>query len=198
MSKRKTYDEEFKKTLVNLILNGQSLKEISREYGVSSSNLILWRKKYSNINTQSDEVVTLEDFKKLQKELAAAKEECAILREKLDDTKITDLIKQLKPKYSQEKMCEIFKISRATYYYNLNKTTTKTQERYELLSSQIKRIYEENSKIYGAPKIHVILNREGYPASIKLVQRIMRALLLEKSTSPRQLNQKLKYLRLIF
>lgn len=44
MSKRKTYDEEFKKTLVNLILNGQSLKEISREYGVSSSNLILWRK----------------------------------------------------------------------------------------------------------------------------------------------------------
>lgn len=44
MSKRKTYDEEFKKTLVNLILNGQSLKEVSREYGVSSSNLILWRK----------------------------------------------------------------------------------------------------------------------------------------------------------
>jgi len=28
-----------KKTLVNLILNGQSLKELSREYGVSSSNL---------------------------------------------------------------------------------------------------------------------------------------------------------------
>ena len=124
------------------------------------------------------------------------------IREKLDDTKITDLIKQLKPKYSQEKMCKIFKISRATYYFNLNKTTTKTQERYELLSSQIKRIYEENSKIYGAPKIHAILNREGYPASIKLVQRIMRALvfhlLLEKSTSPRQLNQKLKHLQVIF
>lgn len=192
MSKRKTYDEEFKKTLVNLILNGQSLKEISREYGVSSSNLILWRKKYSNINTQSDEVVTLEDFKKLQKELAAAKEECAILREKLDDTKITDLIKQLKPKYSQEKMCEIFKISRATYYYNLNKTTTKTQERYELLSSQIKRIYEENSKIYGAPKIHVILNREGYPASIKLVQRIMRALGLSSITRKKYKPQTIK------
>lgn len=47
-----------------LILNGQSLKEVSREYGVSSSNLILWRKKYSNINTQSDEIVTLDDFKK--------------------------------------------------------------------------------------------------------------------------------------
>ena len=83
MSKRKTYDEEFKKTLVNLILNGQSLKEVSREYGVSSSNLILSRKKYSNINTQSDEVVTLDDFKKLQKELAAAKEECAILKKAL-------------------------------------------------------------------------------------------------------------------
>ncbi|MGL5903459.1 MAG: IS3 family transposase [Cetobacterium sp.] len=66
-------------------------------------------------------------------------------------------------------MCKIFKISRATYYFNLNKTTTKTQERYGLLSYQIKRIYE-------TPKIHAILNREGYPLSIKLVQRIMRAL----------------------
>lgn len=41
MSKQKTYDDEFKKNLVNLILTGQSLKEISREYGVFSSNLIL-------------------------------------------------------------------------------------------------------------------------------------------------------------
>ncbi|MBC2854546.1 IS3 family transposase [Cetobacterium sp. 2G large] len=66
----------------------------------------------------------------------------------------------------------------------------------------MKRIYEENSKIYGAPKIHVILNREGYPASIKLVQRITRAqvfhLLLEKSTSPRQLNQWLRLLQVIY
>lgn len=43
---------------------------------------------------------------------------------------ITSLIKQLKPKYSQEKMCKILKINRATYYSNFNKTTTKTQERY--------------------------------------------------------------------
>lgn len=57
------------------------------------------------------------------------------IREKLDDTKRTDLIKKLKYKYSQQKMCKIFKISRVTYYYNLNKTTTKTQKRYELLSS---------------------------------------------------------------
>ena len=114
------------------------------------------------------------------------------IREKLDDTKITDLIKQLKPKYSQEKMCKIFKISRATYYFNINKTTTKTQERYELLSSQIKRIYEENSKIYGAPKIHAILNREGYPASIKLVQRIMRALGLSSITRKKYKPQTIK------
>lgn len=58
-------------------------------------------------------------------------------------------------------MCKIFKISRATYYYNFKKTT-KTQEKYELLSSQIKKICEENSKIYGAPKIHVILNYRDY------------------------------------
>lgn len=88
----------------------------------------------------------------ISRSFTATEEECPIpkkgfdnIHEKLDDTKITNLIKQLKPKYSQEKMCKIFKISRAICYYNLNKTTSKTQERYELLSSQIKKIYEENS-----------------------------------------------------
>ena len=66
--------------------------------------------------------------------------------------------------------------------FKISRATTKTQERYELLSSQIKRIYEENSKIYGAPKIHIILNRKGYSTSIKLVQRIMRALDLSSIT----------------
>lgn len=34
MSKRTTYDDELKKILVNLILNGKSLKGVSREFGV--------------------------------------------------------------------------------------------------------------------------------------------------------------------
>ena len=45
MSKRKTYDKEFKKILTNLILNGQSLKKTSREYGVSSPTLLSLEKK---------------------------------------------------------------------------------------------------------------------------------------------------------
>ena len=83
MSKRKIYDVEFKKTLVNLILNGQSISTVSREYGVPAPTLIVWRKKYSNINTQSDQVVTLDEFKKLQKQLASIKEECDILKKAL-------------------------------------------------------------------------------------------------------------------
>ena len=38
--KNKTYTEEFKKTLVDLINNGKTIAEVSREYGIAISNLV--------------------------------------------------------------------------------------------------------------------------------------------------------------
>lgn len=35
----KSYDEEFKKTLVSLYENGKRLSELSREYGVNESTI---------------------------------------------------------------------------------------------------------------------------------------------------------------
>ncbi len=53
---------------------------------------------------------------------------------------------------------------------------------HEYLKEQITEIYHESHDIYGAPKIHYILNHQGDHASLKLVQKIMRELGLRSKT----------------
>lgn len=71
------------------------------------------------------------------------------------------------------------------YFKLVELFTIKTQERYELLSTQIKRIYE-------APKIHIILNHGEYLVSIKLIQRIMKAFGLSSITRKKYKPQTIK------
>ena len=81
--KNKTYTEEFKKTLVDLLTNGKSIAEVSREYGVATSNLVGWTKLYTKLSPESDETVTLAEYKKMKKEMESIKEECEILKKAL-------------------------------------------------------------------------------------------------------------------
>lgn len=43
------YSEEIKKTIVNLYQSGKTYSDIQREYGLSSSVLANWIKKYSRV-----------------------------------------------------------------------------------------------------------------------------------------------------
>lgn len=81
--KNKTYTEEFKKTLVDLINNGKTMAEVSREYGVATSNLVGWKNLYTNISPESEELITLAEYKKLKKDFLSLKEECDILKKAL-------------------------------------------------------------------------------------------------------------------
>ena len=48
----KSYDEDFKKTLVNLYESGKGISELSREYGVGKSTIDSWIKKFKTITTR--------------------------------------------------------------------------------------------------------------------------------------------------
>ncbi len=85
--------------------------------------------------------------------------------------------------HSQEKVCAILKISRSTYYANYKKKTSKTELRRENLSKEILKVYEEHNKIYGAPKIHAVMNKLNFSCSLKLVQRIMQKLEIKSITN---------------
>ena len=80
MSRNKRYDEEFKKTIVDLYNSGKSATELEREYGISRSTIYEWIKDYSPIQTDDGEITNNKEIQALKKELARIKEENEILK----------------------------------------------------------------------------------------------------------------------
>lgn len=73
------YDEEFKRTLVNLYQSGgQTQAALCKEYGVSQTALTRWIKQYSTVETDNGEILTAKQVKKAQLE-----EELMILKKAL-------------------------------------------------------------------------------------------------------------------
>ena len=76
----KSYDEDFKKTIVNLYENGKGISELSREYGVGKSTIDSWIKKYKTIITSTGETTTNDEILKLQKKTRELEQEVEILK----------------------------------------------------------------------------------------------------------------------
>lgn len=81
----KKFNEEFKIMVVELYHSGQSVKELGKEYGVSEVSIYKWIKKYSSITSVDEDEkildkITLDDLKRMKKELLRLKEENEILK----------------------------------------------------------------------------------------------------------------------
>ena len=76
----KSYDEDFKKTIVNLYENGKGISELSRKYGVGKSTIDSWIKKYKTIITSTGETTTNDEILKLQKKNRELEQEVEILK----------------------------------------------------------------------------------------------------------------------
>lgn len=75
------YDEDFKRTLVNLYQSGDKTQAaLCKEYGVSTTALGRWIKQYSTVETDDGEVLTAKQVKELQKRNAQLEEELLILK----------------------------------------------------------------------------------------------------------------------
>lgn len=76
----KSYDEDFKKTIVNLYEAGKRKSELTREYGISYTNISDWIKKYGTITTSTGEVTNNDEIIKLKKKLHEVELENEILK----------------------------------------------------------------------------------------------------------------------
>ncbi len=72
------YDEDFKRTIVNLYNSGgKTQTALCQEYGIS---LTRWIKQYSTVETDDGKVLTAKQVKELQKRNAQLEEELLILK----------------------------------------------------------------------------------------------------------------------
>lgn len=76
----KQYNEDFKKSVVNLIQNGKTQVQVSKEYGISLSAISRWVKLYSTVTTEDGDILTAKQVNDLQKRLLQLEEENLILK----------------------------------------------------------------------------------------------------------------------
>src|SRR5690625_7589188 len=79
-------------------------------------------------------------------------------------------------------MCDVLDVPRSTYYQSLNRTISNRERENNELSNRIIEIHNDSDKRYGAPKIHYLLEKEGYQVSIKRVQRLMKKAAIQSIT----------------
>lgn len=75
----KKYNNEFKKTIVDLYHSGNSVKELSGEYGVSEVTIYKWVKEFTPIGLGEDSM-TPKELAAIQKENLRLKQEVEILK----------------------------------------------------------------------------------------------------------------------
>jgi len=73
----KKYNEDFKKTIVELYHTGNSVKDLSSEYGVSEVTIYKWIKAYTPVG---DDALTPKEIAQIQKENLRLKQEIEILK----------------------------------------------------------------------------------------------------------------------
>ena len=69
MAKNKSYDEEFKKMIVELYESHTTTANIVREYDIGSATLYKWVGQYGRIQTPDGEIRNNKEIKKLKKEI---------------------------------------------------------------------------------------------------------------------------------
>nr|WP_303038043.1 transposase [Enterocloster clostridioformis] len=83
------YDDDFKKSIVNLYHSGKSQTQLSKEYGISLSAISKWIKLFSEVKLDNDTILTANQIKDLQKRNAMLKEENLILKKRLPYSLLT-------------------------------------------------------------------------------------------------------------
>lgn len=76
-------------------------------------------------------------------------------------------MKENKDKYNIKKAWKALNVSRAGYYKYLNHKPSNRDIENEVLSKEIKQIFEENKGRYGSIRIAKVLNQKGIHISSK-------------------------------
>ncbi len=75
----KKYNEDFKRTIVELNHSGQKVKSLSSEYGVSEVTIYKWVKEFTPFG-EGEQAITPKEVVAIQKEMLRLKQENEILK----------------------------------------------------------------------------------------------------------------------
>ena len=177
---RKNYSKEEKSKIINLCSDGVSVSEISKEYGLARSTIYAWIKEY-NEKSRRKKPINLHEVILLRQQC----EQQNLMIEILQSSPCTidapqkeryEAIKKMSGKYSIALLCKAMNVPKGSYYNyilrNKNENTEAAKRRSEV-TPIIEKIFNDSKQIFGAWKIHAILQGMGYHISPNTVAAIM-------------------------
>jgi len=84
-----------------------------------------------------------------------------------------EFIDEHKMRWGVEPICRVLPIAPSTYYAARRRLPARRALRDEYLKSEIKRVYDDNYKVYGAAKVWARLQRENITVARCTVERLM-------------------------
>ena len=88
-------------------------------------------------------------------------------------------IDEYRDRFGVEPICEVLQFAPSTYWSRKRRPPSARSIRDEEMKPEIRRVFDENFRVYGAPKIWAQLNREGIRVARCTVERLMRDLGLQ-------------------
>jgi hypothetical protein len=87
---------------------------------------------------------------------------------------IFDFMKTHSMEFRIEKMAKVLKVSRIGYYKYIKKKEPKRKIENDRLLQKIKTVHKKSREIYGSPRIHAQLKKDGEDCSRKRIAKIMK------------------------
>ena len=85
-------------------------------------------------------------------------------------------IAEHKARWGVEPICRELQVAPSSYYAALRRSPSARQQRDEVLAGAIRRVWDEQRRVYGADKVWAQLEREEIPVARCTVGRLMRQL----------------------
>jgi len=79
-TKATRYSDDFRKQIVMLRQNGKTYAQLEAEYGIVSSTIAEWTRKYAEVRMPDDTVLTAKEVERLRRRNAELEEENIILK----------------------------------------------------------------------------------------------------------------------
>lgn len=188
MTHRKNYDSDFKEKLVLLSYGKKSTSALEREFGLGRGHLVQWRKKhelYGNKKLTAAYFLNLriqhQKMHILEKKINLMEQKFKILKSAgvyptSKKTQLFNFILNHEKIYSITLMCSVVNINRHVYHKWKKNIPTKTQQKKILRIKKITEAFFAAKQRYGAHRITIKLQNEGFQISRTTVKKYMREL----------------------
>jgi putative transposase len=190
-------EEEKRHAVIDLCARDGSATSVARMFGVSRTHLYTWRrqllgedahtvKKTPGRHPDPTEREKLQrELEDLQKRVHRLQLEHDILVKAnellqkdrginlgdLTNREKTLLIDALRATYRVRDLLDALSMARSSYFYHLARL--QLPDRYQEVRTDVGRIFEENRRVYGYRRIHMMFRRVGTVVSEKVIRRIM-------------------------